>query len=276
MTLVYVNGKLVAEQDAVVSAFDHGLVVGDGVFETVLLDAGRPFALRRHLERLERSASGLGIEIPRPAEIRSAVADVVRASGYERGRIRITVTAGNGPLGSARLASSPTLVVAIAPEAGSGTCSSVVVVPWRRNERGALAGLKTTSYGENVVALAYAHDRGADEAIFANTRDELCEGTGSNVFLVRDGRLVTPPLTSGCLAGITRALVLEHVGAVEEDLDLADLDPSHIEEAFLTSSIRGIQPIAAIDGAHLAECPGPVTQKTIALYRDLLATNAEP
>jgi branched-chain amino acid aminotransferase len=274
--MAYVNGELVAEQDALVSAFDHGLVVGDGVFETVLLDAGRPIALGRHLGRLERSGSGFGIEIPRADEIRSAVADVVRASGFERGRIRITVTAGNGPLGSARLSARPTLVVAVAPESDPGASSSVVVVPWRRNERGALAGLKTTSYGENVLALAYAHDHGADEAIFANTRDALCEGTGSNIFVVRDGRLVTPPCTSGCLAGITRALVLELVDAIEQDLDIAELDPSRVEEAFLTSSIRGIQPIAAVDGARFADCPGPVTRKVAAAYAELLAANAEP
>jgi branched-chain amino acid aminotransferase len=156
------------------------------------------------------------------------------------------------------------------------TSSSVAVVPWRRNERGALTGLKTTSYGENVLALAYAHDRGADEAIFANTRDELCEGTGSNVFVVRDGLLVTPPLTSGCLAGITRALVLERVGAVEEELAVAELDPSRVEEAFLTSSIRGVQPIAAVDGARFAQCPGPASEKAIAVYLELLSTVDEP
>ena len=276
VALAYVNGELVEESEAQVSALDHGFVVGDGVFETVLLDAGRAFALDRHIDRLARSAAGLGLEPPDLAEVRMAVGRVVTASAIGRGRIRITLTAGRGPLGSARLAGAPTLVVAVAPDADTHRSSSVVVVPWRRNERGALAGLKTTSYGENVLALAYALDRGGDEAIFANTVDNLCEGTGSNIFLVREGHLVTPPLSSGCLAGITRALVLEIVGASEEDVDIAELVPTVVEEAFLTSSLRGVQPIASIDGKELGACPGPVTEKARAAYGELLGSTDEP
>ena len=134
MSLCYVNGALVDERDARVSALDHGFVVGDGVFETVLLRGGRPFALRRHLERIARSASGLGIEPPDVVEIRRATDDVVRASGLTEGRIRITVTDGLGPLGSARLDGPRTVVVAVAPaEEGHPERCSVAVPPWRRN-----------------------------------------------------------------------------------------------------------------------------------------------
>ena len=109
-------------------------------------------------------------------------------------------------------------MVALAPMASWAPTAKVVVVPWTRNERAATAGLKTTSYADNVVALAHAKARGATEALLMNTAGLLCEGTGSNVFVVLDGELVTPPLSSGCLAGVTRALVIEWTGAVERDV----------------------------------------------------------
>ena len=110
----------------------------------------------------------------------------------------------------------PSLIVSTSPLAEWPAVADVAVVPWVRNERSATAGLKTTSYAENVVALRYAHERNASEAILANTVGELCEGTGSNVFVGVGGKLVTPPLESGCLAGITRELVIEWLGDVVE------------------------------------------------------------
>ncbi len=276
MPVTYVNGALLDARDAAVSAFDHGLLAGDGVFETVLLRAGRPFALRRHLERLERSAVALGIEPPGAPTLRNAVADVVGASGVAEGRIRLTVTAGRGPLSSRRLPGEQTVVVAVEPTTAPAASASVVVVPWRRNERGALAGLKTVSYGENVRALAWAAERGGDEAVFANTEDLLCEGSGSNVFVAIDGTMLTPALSSGCLAGVTRALVLERLGGEEADVAIGRFCAEVVEEAFLASSVRGLQPIASIDGAPLRACPGPLTEKLRAAYLDLLASTDEP
>ncbi|MDQ3148169.1 MAG: aminotransferase class IV, partial [Actinomycetota bacterium] len=146
--------------------------------------------------------------------------------------------------------------------------------PWARNERSAVAGLKTTSYAENVVALAWAQARGADEAVLANTGGSLCEGTGTNVFVAVGGRLVTPPLASGCLAGVTRALVLERSAAEEADLPLDAL--AGAEEAFLTSSTREVQPVATVDGQPLRRCPGPLTAAAQEAFRDLLATDLDP
>jgi branched-chain amino acid aminotransferase len=267
--LVYLNGALVEENEAKISVFDHGLVVGDGVFETVLLHGGTPFALRRHLERLERSAAGLGIGPVDAAELSSAVDAVVSSVAFEAGRIRITLTAGRGPLGSGRLPGPPTVIVACSPVDHDDLPSRVQVVPWPRNERGALAGLKTTSYAENALALAEAARRDADEAIFANTAGMLCEGTGSNIFVVHHGELLTPTLSSGCLAGVTRALVLQYFGGREEDLEVAELTTERVSEAFLTSTIRGIQPISAINGRQLG-FPGPHTTKAAQRYAELL------
>src|SRR5205085_1338758 len=132
-------------------------------------------------------------------------------------RVRITVTGGAGPLGSDRGGAIPTVIVAATPQAPWPETAVLAPVPWPRNERGALAGLKTTSYAENVVALHAAHDAGAGEALFCDTQGHVCEGTGTNVFAVIDGELVTPPLTTGCLAGVTRAVVLSSYGALEKE-----------------------------------------------------------
>jgi len=250
-TVVWLDGELRDPARAAVHWSDHGVTVGDGVFETLKLVDGRPFALRRHLTRLGRSAHGLGMTPPTEEQVLEAVDAVCSTWGTRPGRLRITVTAGPGPMGSERGHGGPTLLVAVTdaapPTTGDGAI--VAVVPWTRNETGALAGLKTTSYGENVVALARARALGAGEALLANTAGQLCEGTGSNVFVVVDDTLATPPLSSGCLAGITRELLLDAldragVSAVERDLPLEILD--HCPAAALTSTTRDVQPIASI------------------------------
>ena len=206
----WIDGQLLPDATApAVAVTDHGLTVGDGVFEAIKVVDGQPFALTRHLDRLARSAAGLGLPDVDDEAVRRGVAAVLEGTSLPLGRIRITYTGGPAPLGSGRGDAGPTLiVVADAMDVWPET-TAVVTVPWPRNERGALAGLKTTSYAENVVALATAHEQGASEAVFANLASHLCEGTGTNVFYVVDGELRTPTLASGCLAGVTRALVLE-------------------------------------------------------------------
>jgi branched-chain amino acid aminotransferase len=274
VTTVWFDGQLVDDAVVRVSPFDHGLLTGDGVFETLKVYGGTPFAARRHLERLASSAKGMGLTAPAPDVLRAAMAAVVEANALAEGRLRITVTGGPSPLGSDRGTTGPTVIVAGAPLTEWPSTTDVVVVPWPRNERGALAGLKTISYGENVVALAYAKERGAGEAIFANLAGHLCEGTGSNVFVGTGGRLVTPPLSSGCLAGVTRACLLEVADAVEEDLPVAALAAA--DEAFLTSSTREVQPIRAVDGRPLRAGPGPLTTAAAAAFAALVARDLDP
>ncbi len=272
---VWLNGKLVAGHDAVISVFDHGLVTGDGVFETVKVVRGVPFALTRHLDRLAASAAGLGLEAPQASVLAAGAQAVIGAAPRrELARLRITVTAGISPLGSERGTSAPTAVIALAEQRPPAPSADVVMVPWRRNEHGATAGLKTISYAENVRALAYAHERGAGEAVFANTAGQLCEGTGTNVFVVTGGRLVTPPLRSGCLAGITRALVIEWCGAAEQDLPAGAL--AGADEAFLTGTTRDVQPVRAVDGTALAAAPGPVSREAARTFARRAAESADP
>lgn len=147
-------------------------------------------------------------------------------------------------------------------------------MPWVRNERSAVAGLKTTSYAENVVALAAAHRAGASEALLANTVGRLCEGTGSNVFVVLDGELHTPPLESGCLAGITRALVVEWAGAKETDLPFEALEQA--EEVFVTSSLRDAQAVVRLDGRELGTEPGRVTAEVMRIFQVKAGDDLDP
>ena len=274
---VWVDGTLHDAEEARVSVFDHGITVGDGVFETARVEGGVPFALTRHLDRLARSAEGLALTPPAEADLRAAVAATLEANADALAvphRLRVTLTGGTGPLGSDRGDTGPTLLVALAPMRPWPPTAKVVVVPWVRNERAPTAGLKTTSYADNVVALAHAHEAGASEALLANTVGHLCEGTGSNVFLVLDGEVVTPPLSSGCLAGISRSLVLEWTDALERDLTLADL--ARADEVFLTSSTRDVQAVHAVDDRVLAGAPGPRTAEVAAVFAERAAADVDP
>ncbi|MFI8326177.1 aminotransferase class IV [Streptomyces sp. NPDC085529] len=271
---IWVNGGLYDEEAARVSVLDHGLTVGDGIFETVKAERGETFALTLHLERLTRSARGLGLPDPDLDEVRRACAAVLEANPMELGRLRITYTGGLSPLGSERGDTGPGLVVAVGETSRRADTTAVITVPWTRNERGALTGLKTTSYAENVVALARAKEAGATEALFGNTVGQLCEGTGSNVFVVLDGRIHTPPVSSGCLAGITRALAVEWTGAVETDLPLDVLETA--EEVFLTSTLRDVQAVHRVDGRELTAAPGPVTAKAMRIFEERAAADRDP
>lgn len=271
---LWLDGGLQDMESARVSVFDHGLTVGDGIFETVKAVAGKPFALTRHLDRLTRSARGLGLPDPDLDEVRRACGAVLEANPMPLGRLRITYTGGHGPLGSDRGEHGTTLVVALGETDRRADSTAVITVPWTRNERGALTGLKTTSYAENVVALARAREQGASEALFANTAGRLCEGTGSNVFVVLDGEIHTPPLASGCLAGITRALAAEWTGAKETDLPLDVLERA--EEIFLTSTLRDVQAVHRVDDRQLTGTPGPVTAKAMRVFDERSGDDLDP
>lgn len=272
--VVWLNGAIVPESTACVSVRDHGLLVGDGVFESVRITAGQAFAVGRHLARLARSAGALGLELPPAGELRGAVSEVLAATGITEGRLRITATSGPGGFSSARPAGPATVVVAAEEAPPWSPHVAVITVPWPRNERGATAGVKTVSYAENVLALQRAHAAGAGEAIFANTRGELCEGTGTNVFLVLERRLLTPPLSVGCLAGVTRELALEITDATTEAVPLSAL--ASADEAFLTSTTRNVHPISAVDGVPLPACPGPATTAARQAFRKLETENLDP
>ena len=244
---------------ATIAGTDHGLLVGDGVFETLKVTEQGAFAVRRHLDRLTRSAAALHLPPPDHEQIREAIDAVLDGRDFPRGRLRITYTGGRGPLGSEAAYGPPTLIAAVVPAEAAPPCTSIVTAPWRRNERGALTGVKSISYAENVRALRYAAERNAGEAIFLNTAGNVCEGTGTNVFFVFGDTVVTPPLLSGPLAGITRELIMEWSPVDERELTLEEA--KRADEVFLTSSMRDVQGIQQWDDQIL----GPERSITEAL-----------
>jgi branched-chain amino acid aminotransferase len=261
----WINGQLLPDPTApALPVTDHGFTVGDGVFEAIKVVDGLPFALDLHLERLHRSARGLGLPAIDEDAVRRGVGAVLAGEPLVLGRVRITCTGGPAPLGSGRGDAAPTLVVVADAMGEWPATTAVATVAYPRNERGALAGLKTTSYAENVIALAEAHARGASEAIFGNLAGNLCEGTGSNVFYVVDGELRTPSLASGCLAGVTRGLVLEWYGGREVDEPIEVVERA--SEVFLVSTTRDVQAVRRWDGRELP-APGPVTTEVRETWR---------
>jgi len=261
--------------DAVVSAFDHGMTVGDGVFETLKVVEGVPLALTRHLDRLARSCAVLGLQQPDAEGIRAAIGDVIASEpeAARLGRLRVTCTGGVGPLASDRTPGAGTTIVAINPMQPWPATTSAVVVPWVRNERSAVVGAKTTSYAENVVALVWAHERGYSEGLFLNSVGSMCEGTGTNIFAVINQQVVTPPLSTGCLAGITRELLLEWGLASERKVSLAELESA--DEVFLTSSTRDVHPVTKLGEREWAS-PGEITKALSARFVRRIVQDVDP
>lgn len=250
MTTVWLDGALV-DGRATVPVTDHALMLGDGIFETLVVVRGRPFAVTRHVARLRASAAAVGLTAPDEDAVRGALDAVLRADPAA-GRLRITWTAGDGPAGPARGDGPGRLLVVGSPAPAPGPVRAWRA-PWVRNERSPLAGVKSTSYQENVVTLAAARRHGADEALLADTTGRLSEAATSNVLVGGGDGLLTPTLATGCLPGVTRALLLAWSDALpvpvrEADVAFDDLDGRALA---LTSSLRGVAPVGALDGVAL-------------------------
>jgi branched-chain amino acid aminotransferase len=276
----WVNGERMDPSAPSIAALDHGVTVtvGDGVFETCKVVDGVPFARTRHAARLDRSLAGLGLPAADHGVIDAGISSVLAGEPIEYGRLRYTVTGGAGPLGSDRSASPLTYIVTAGPQAPNPESGKLVVVPWTRNERGATAGLKTTSYAENVVALAYAQERGGVEALFANTVGNVCECTGSNVFVVVDGEILTPDLASGPLAGVTRELVIawcqqEGITVRAEPLPMSILERA--SEVFITSSTKDVMAVHSVDDRPLPAV-GPLTTRATEIFARLSRERLDP
>lgn len=247
------NGERLPADTPVVTAQDAAFIQGHGIFETIAAYRGRPFALAAHWKRLVESARVLGLEAPPLLEVEQHFEELLQANqltDHEQSRLRLTIAGGVG---------STNVILEATPCPVHPSTASVITGPFYRNERGLLSGIKTISYGENAVAMREAAETGATEAIWKNTREELCEGTWSNIFVRIDGVWITPPLSSGCLPGVTRATVLalakrEGVPMEEDVFPMSQL--AKVEAGFLTSSIRELQPISRLDSRalHSREC----------------------
>lgn len=275
---VWLNGELVDERKACIWPSDRGFLLGDGVFETLRSYSGRIFGLREHLDRMESGARAIGLSIPSVEAIAAAAESLIEVNGLPDARIRVTVTSGPGPPDLDRGQAAPTTLVTASPFRAWPEVATAVVSSSTHDEASPLAGVKTTSRAESVLALRQARAAGADEALFGNRAGNVCEATTANIFVVRQGVVVTPPLEAGCLAGITRDHVLRlcaqiGVEAGEENLSLAELHD--VDEAFLTSSTREIQPLVRLDtGPVDTGRPGPTTLRLAEAFVELVRSQA--
>ncbi|MDQ3036734.1 MAG: aminotransferase class IV [Myxococcota bacterium] len=279
---ITIDGRACTETDARVSVLDRGFLFGDSVFEVMRTYGGEPFAAREHLERLALSCERMGFALPVPLETLDAEArEAIERAGEPECYVRVVVTRGTGPLNiDPTPARSPLRVVIASPLAPwpEGLHEHGVEVATVRVNRATdhtrAAGSKVSAYVANMLALAAARERGGYEAMMVGEGGELSEGTTSNLFVVGAGALRTPPLSMGILPGITRAYVLRAAGdlgvRVREEVLFAR-DVERAEEAFLTSSLRELVPIVAIDGIRVGKgAPGETTRRLHARYRELV------
>lgn len=248
--LLWVNGQVVVATSPSVRADDHGFLLGDGVFETFIARASRPVFFERHLRRLRHGLNRLALaNTPSDDELTRAVAQLLEAAELTEARLRITVTPGPGQSPRDR-GPSPLTVLTATPLPPPPLSVALCTVPWVRNERSPLAGIKSTSWGDNAAMLRHAIGRGFDNALLCDSTGRVSECTTSNVFAVIDDEIVTPSLSSGCLPGIIREVLLESGLVDERELNPNDLD--HATEVFITSSTTGVVPVSRIDDRSFA------------------------
>jgi branched-chain amino acid aminotransferase len=279
---IAIDGEPRSEHDATVSVLDRGFLFGDSVFEVMRTYGRKPFGEREHLERLARSCERMGITMPVPvATLSGEIAECIARSGEPECYVRVVVTRGRSPFHiDPRRARDPLRVVIAAPLAPwpEGLHERGVEVATVRVSRATdhtrAAGSKVSAYVANILALAAAQERGAYEAMMVGEGGEISEGATSNLFVLEEDVLVTPPLSLGILGGITRAFTLraaERIGLESRERVLFVRDVERAHEAFLTSSTREIVPIVAIDGVPVgAGVPGPRTARLLEAYRELV------
>lgn len=285
---IYFNGKLVPKEQAAVSVFDHGLLYGDGVFEGIRFYNGRVFRLDDHIDRLYRSARAILLEIPMtPDEMSQAVLETIRANGLADGYVRLVVTRGEGSLGlSPKSCPRPTVFIIAAsislyPEEMYTNGLKLITCATRRIAHGALSPMvKSLNYLNNIMAKIEAEQAGAGEGLMLNEQGLVAECTGDNVFIVRDGRICTPPISAGALAGVTRSVVFELARGTGIDIredNITRYDIYTADECFLTGTAAELIPVVELDARRIHDGkPGPVTKHLTGLFRELTRTTGTP
>lgn len=270
---IYINGKFYPESRAKVSVFDHGYLYGDGVFETLRADGGRVFKLDEHLNRLFNSAQTIKLKIPlTKEEIKEAVKETLKKNRLKSAYIRVSLSRGRGELGlSPKGCSSPNLVIiakkpkGYPPELYQRGVEVITASTRRSSPPMLFPGIKCTNFLWGILAKIEAEQRGAFEAILLNSQGEVTEGTVSNIFIVKESILITPPTYAGILEGITRNCVIElakkmGIGVKEETITSYDLYTA--DESFLTNTSLGIMPVVKVDGRVISKGkPGKITQR---------------
>ncbi|MCD6260683.1 MAG: branched-chain-amino-acid transaminase [Thaumarchaeota archaeon] len=277
-SLVYINGELVPESEAKISVFDHGFLYGDGVFEGIRAYKGVVFKLREHIERLYDSAKFLRIEIPMSKEdLMEAILETVRRNGLSDCYIRVVVTRGVGDLGlDPRKCSKPSIIIIarpMAPLLGKRAVSLIISSVRRDGVDATNHQAKSLNYLNNILAKLEAINAGADDAVMLDSRGFVSEATGENIFIVKDGRIMTPPPTSGILSGITRDCVIELARSLGYEVVERELTPFELltaDEVFLTGTAAEIVPVESVNGRKIGEkIPGPITERLIREFEKL-------
>ncbi len=261
--LCNVNGSIVPEAEATVSVLDRGFLFGDSIYEVIRTRNGIPFAWPEHLERLHRSAAGLQFELGiTDAELTGRIVETLRAAGNTESYVRVIVTRGVGtaPNIDIRYATGPVTCIVMVREiaAHAPQNAQVAIVKRLRTHRLALdPAIKSGNYLNNVLGLKEARSRGATDCLFMNNDGKLTEASTSNAWIIRDQQVVTPALSAGLLAGVTRRLLFEMcaeqgIDCVEGDLYVKDVQQA--DGIFLTSTLRDISPVEALDGEPTKQC----------------------
>jgi branched-chain amino acid aminotransferase len=285
---IYLDGKFVGERDAKVSVFDHGLLYGDGVFEGIRAYHGRVFKLKEHIDRLYYSAKAILLDIPMtPAQMAAAVLETCRKNRIKDGYIRLVVTRGVGNLGLNPSNCKKPSVICIADKIQVYQAEtyargiSIVTVATTRNLVNALnPAIKSLNYLNNILAKIEANNAGADDGILLNAEGFVAECTVQNIFIVKNSRLFTPPLSAGALYGITRGTVMElaeEAGWPVSEPNLTRYDLYSADECFATGTGAEIMPITKIDGRVIGNGkPGAVTRDLMERYHALTKVSGEP
>lgn len=285
---IFIDGKFCSQRDAKVSVFDHGLLYGDGVFEGIRAYNGRVFKLKEHIDRLYASAKAILLDIPLThAEMMKATVETIRANKLRDCYVRLIVTRGVGTLGlNPRSCKSPSVIIIagkiqVYPAELYGKGMDIVTVPTVRNLHSAVnPAIKSLNYLNNILAKIEANNAGVEEAVMLNAEGFVAEGTADNIFIIKQGALLTPPLYAGALYGITRGTVMElaeQSGIKVAEMNLTRYDLFNADECFLTGTGAEIMPVIKIDGRVIgAGQPGALTQKLIAEYRALTKVSGEP
>ena len=278
---IHINGKLFDKEDATISVFDHGLLYGDGVFEGIRSYGGKVFLLTEHVDRLWDSAKALLLEIPiGKDEMAKAIQDTVDVNGITDGYIRVLVTRGSGTLGlDPNRCSNPQVIIiadkiALYPDELYEKGLDIITVSTIRNHPAALnPRIKSLNYLNNILAKIEGLQGGCIEALMLNHKGEVAECTGDNLFLVRDGVLLTPPTDAGILAGITRDAVIglaRDAGFEVREVALTRHDIFIAEECFLTGTAAEVIPVVKLDSRDIGDgTPGPITRDLMARFKQL-------
>jgi branched-chain amino acid aminotransferase len=280
--LLWFDGHVIGKTQVRLDPADRGLLLGDGLFETLLARDGKIEHEDLHLQRLRNSATMLGIPLPYEADTISAgLAALLTASGLSTGlcALRITLTRGAGRRGllPPDTPQPHLLMTAVSYHPPQEERFSARIVAIRRNEGSPLSRIKSLNYLDNILALQEAIAGGADEALLRNNAGQICGGSRTNLFVVRGGQLITPPITDGVLDGIQRQVILRQarvIGCPVFEQSLSPMDLLKVDEAFLSNSLMGIKPLSRIDERILH--PGAVTQVLIDMLAELQPTNDRP